>query len=56
MGRLCTIRPQGLNVNSPLQLRHINVQISDENLVLDQDDNFCLMDLSIFTTCLLLNL
>ena len=47
--------PQDLIVNSPLQLWHISLYISYENLVLDQDNNFYLTSLSILMTCLLDN-
>ena len=40
-------------VKSPLQLLHISMKISYENLVLHQDNNFYLISLSIFITCLL---
>ena len=46
---------QDLIVNSPLQLLLISLSISQENLVLDQDNNFYLIHLSILITCLLNN-
>ena len=46
---------QDLIVNSPLQLLLISLLISQENLVLDQDNNFYLIHLSILITCLLNN-
>ena len=42
-------------VNFPLLLLHISFQISYKKLVLDQDNNFCLICLSILTTYLLDN-
>ena len=42
-------------VNSPLQLQHISFEIGYKNLVLDQDNNFFLICLSILITCLLGN-
>ena len=42
-------------VNFPLLLLHISFQISYKKLVLDQDNNICLICLSIFTTYLLDN-
>ena len=44
-----------LSANSPLQLLHIYLQISNENLVLNQDDNFYQISLSVHTTLLLDN-
>ena len=35
---------QDLIVNSPLLLLHISLLISYDNLVLDQDNNFCRLD------------
>ena len=46
---------QDLIVNSPLWLLHISLQISYENLVLDQDNSFYLISLNILITCLLNN-
>ena len=42
---------QDLIVNSPLWLVHISFLISFESLVLDQDNNFFLISLSILITC-----
>ena len=39
-----------LFITSPLLQRHISLFSSDENLLLDQDDNFHLMSLSILIT------
>ena len=44
---------QDLIVKSPLWLLHISLKLSYENLVLDQDNNFYLISLSILITCLL---
>ena len=46
---------QDLIVNSPLYLLLISLLISYKNLVLDQDNNFYLVHLSILITCLLNN-
>ena len=46
---------QDLIVHFPLQLLHISLQISYENLVLDHDNNFYLITLSILITCLMDN-
>ena len=48
-----TLNSQDLIVNSLLQLLHIFVQISYENLVIDQDSSFYLISLNILITCLL---
>ena len=39
--------------NSPFQLLHISLEISYDKLVLDQDNNFYLISLSILVTFLL---
>ena len=44
-----------LIVNSSLWLLHISLKISYENLVLDQNDNFSQISLSILITCLMDN-
>ena len=46
---------QDLIVNSPFQLLHLLLQISDKNFVLDQENNCYLISLSIAITCLLNN-
>ena len=51
-----TFHSQDLIVNSPLQVLYISLYIHFENLVLDQDNNFYLISLSILITCLLDNL
>ena len=43
---------QDLIFNSPLFLLHITFTISYENLVMDQDNIFCLISLCILITCL----
>ena len=48
-----TLYSWDLIVNSPLQLLHISMLISNKNLVLDQDNNFYLISLSILITNLL---
>ena len=49
------INSQDLIVNSPLCLPYISFKISHKNLVLDQDNNFHLISLSILITFLLDN-
>ena len=46
---------QDLIFNSPIQLLDIYLFISNKNLVINQDNNFSLMSLSIHVTCLLDN-
>ena len=46
---------QDLIFNSPIQLLDIYLLISNKNLVINQDNNFSLMSLSIHVTCLLDN-
>ena len=53
---MATCKPlnsQDLTVNSPFQLLHISLEISYDNLVLDQDNNFYLISLNILVTFLL---
>ena len=47
---------QDLTVHFPIQLQHISLKISYENLVLDQDNNLFQINLSILINCLLNNL
>ena len=47
--------PQYLIFNSPLQLLDMYLFIRYKNLVINQDNNFSLMSLSIHVTCLLDN-
>ena len=47
---------QDLVVISLLWLLHMSLEISYKNLVLDKDDNFYLMSLSIYITYLLVNI
>ena len=49
-GLLLTLNSQDLIVNSPLWLLHIAWYVSYENLVLDLDDNFNPISLSILIT------
>ena len=46
---------QDLIVNSPLLLLHITLLISYENFVLEQDNIFCLICVSLLTVCWIMN-
>ena len=52
-GRVLTLELQDVIANSPFSLLHIPVSNILENLMLDQDNNLCLISMSILITCLL---